>query len=256
VSLLTYRPTVITLQRLKRFAAIFLIWEQGKIMRVLLLPGMTAAALLVSVAPQVSLADTYDMATFQAGVQPGSGNVSPTFTSDGFTQGETFSGTFIYDASSIPGSGTGLVNVPIPTGPGFPSTAFNFVIPSSNPANTLSFNISNASDPAQVQYNNGVFNGFAYDSTFTYKGTQYNFVVSGGTWSIMTLGSIPTLEMSGFDNFPSGLSNITPFTPVAPVPLPPSLGLFCGALAAGLLFFRRRKPASDGISSDNLAALA
>jgi hypothetical protein len=194
------------------------------------------------VAAQAALADTYTEATFTGAIAPGGANVQAPFSAAGFsgTPGDPVTGSFIFDNNLIPGAGTGFQNVLIPSGTGFPTSAFDLTITASN-GNTLHFDLGNEFSSAQggldaqVQYNNGQFNGFAYVSDFAFSGSEYQFTVSGGTFSIFQLlNGTPSggQLMSGFLNIGnSALTGETAFTPSS-VPLPPSLELFGTALAA------------------------
>jgi hypothetical protein len=122
-------------------------------MRISIVSGAAAAALLFGVIPQMaSAADTYTEATFTGQVAGGNANVTAPFTSV-ISQGQAFSGTFVFDDQSVPSVGSGYSNVffsnDIPT-----TAAFTLQL------GTLTFNLSNglaADGPYGIEYDNGAF---------------------------------------------------------------------------------------------------
>jgi hypothetical protein len=225
-------------------------------MRTTLASVAAVVGLIAGIAPQVTLADTYTDVAFTGGISPGNANVQPPFSTAGFsgTPGDPITGSFVFDNNLVPGSSSGLTNVPIPSG--FAVSSFDLTITAAN-STTLNFNLANELSSAQggldaqVQYNNGSFAGFAYVSDFAFSGSEYQFSIQGGAISIFQLlNGAPTGNqlLSGFINI--GDSALTDATVVAPIPtpLPSSLGLFCmalGGLACGGLWLRRREPAAD-----------
>jgi hypothetical protein len=216
-------------------------------MRIIFASAAAVAALMTSVAPQIAFADTYTDVSFTGSISPGNANVQPPFSTAGFSgvPGDPITGSFVFDDNLVPGGGTGFTNVAIPTGFSVPS--FNLTITAAN-STTLNFNLANELSSAQggldaqVQYNNGQFNGFAYVSDFAFSGSEYQFSIQGGSISIFQLlNGAPTGSqlLSGFINI--GDSALTDATTVAPIPtpLPPSLGLFCMSLV-GVAFVWRR----------------
>jgi hypothetical protein len=163
--------------------------------------------------------------------------------------GDRITGSFVFDNNLVPGTGTSFTNVAIPSGLSFPVPSFDLTITAANSA-TLNFNLANELSSAQggldaqIQYNNGHFNGFAYFSDFAFAGNEYQFSIQGGSISIFELLSgAPTggQLLSAFINI--GDSALTGATPVAPIPtpLPSSLGLFCAAFAGVALIWRRQR---------------
>jgi hypothetical protein len=223
-------------------------------MRALVFSSAVVAALLLGVQSGVALADTYVDASFSGNTNPGDANAQAPFAAG------AVSGTFVFDQNLVP-SGPGLTNVAFSS---FPDAA-------SIPAATL-FNISydgrtfNFSQDTSfgfggtgplIQYNNGQFNGFVFTTDFELGGKQYQFGVQGPQFTIDILdnGNPGQQFVSGTLNTGAGsLTGETPFTPTAPVPLPPSVALL-GAALVGLLVFRRRKPGNVGYSPDSFGAL-
>ena len=209
-------------------------------MRMSLISGAVAAALMFGAIPQLANADTYTEATFTGQVAGGNANVTAPFTSV-ISQGQSFSGTFVFDDETVPSAGSGLTNVffsaAIPT-----ADAFTLKL------GTLSFNLSNAlavDAPYGTEYNNGAFNGFDFVSNFNFSNTEYQLQIDGGVLSVLPVdqNGNPILTDSSLINATinignSNLTNETPFVP-APVPLPGSFGTFFAALA-GLALLRRR----------------
>ena len=216
-------------------------------MRIMFAPAAVVAALITSVAPHIALADTYTEVNFTGSIAPGNANVQPPFSTAGFSgvPGDPITGSFVFDDNLVPGSGTGFTNVAIPTG--FSAPSFDLTITAANSA-TLNFNLANEFSSAQggldaqVQYNNGHFNGFAYVSDFAFSGSEYQFSIQGGSISIFQLlNGAPTGSqlLSGFINIgDSALTDATTVVPI-PTPLPSSLGLFGLALAGAAFGWRR-----------------
>jgi hypothetical protein len=216
-------------------------------MRTRLISTAAAATMLLIAAPTLTRADTYTEANFSGGIFPGNANVQPPFSGNGFNQGDTFTGSFVFDDQLVPGAGSGLVNVgfsSFPASSEIPAvTAFNFDL------DGQSFNLSNefTGDTAAIQYNNGAFNGFSFLSDFSFQSQEYQLLISGGTFTVVQVDAngnpIPLgpTYISGYVNIGnSGLTGEKTFTPTSPVPLPPSLGML-GASLAGLLLVSRRR---------------
>jgi hypothetical protein len=75
--------------------------------------GFGIAALLLSAS--VASADVYMTANFSGSINPGGANVKAPFSGNGFAQSDPISGSFVFDSSLIPASGT--VNVFYPAFP-------------------------------------------------------------------------------------------------------------------------------------------
>jgi hypothetical protein len=192
--------------------------------------------------PQMASADTYTEATFTGQVAGGNANVTAPFTSV-ISQGQSFSGTFVFDDQSVPSAGSGLSNVffstNIPT-----ADAFTLQL------GTLSFNLTNAlaaDAPYGTEYDNGAFNGFDFVSNFNFSNTEYQLQIDGGVLSVLPVdqNGNPILTDSSLINATinignSQLKNETPYVPgVTPVPLPGSFGSLFAALAGLVLLWRR-----------------
>jgi len=209
-------------------------------MRISQVSGAAAAALMIGAMPQMASADMYTEATFTGQVAGGSANVTAPFTSV-ISQGQSFSGTFVFDNQSVPSAGSGLSNV-----------FFSNNIPAANAftlqLGTLSFNLSNGlavDAPYGTQYNNGTFNGFDFVSNFNFSNTAYQLQIEGGVLSVLPVdqNGNPILTDSSLINATlnignSSLTNEKPFVPT-PVPLPGSFGTFFAALAGLALLWRR-----------------
>jgi hypothetical protein len=167
-------------------------------------------------------ADTYKSADFSGQIAGGNANVQPPFTSV-LTQGESFSGSLVFDESLIPPSGSGFVNVFFSDFPDIgkipAATALTFTL-----GGLPAFDLADAVTPpfgtqeAAIQYNNGNFNGLFYISDFTFEGAPYELSIQGGSLSIVPIiNGNPTFSslVNGSLNF--SLTNEQPFTPVAGV---------------------------------------
>jgi hypothetical protein len=213
-------------------------------MRNMLVPAAISIALLVGVAPQKSHADTYTEVTFTGGINPGNANVQPPFAGNGFTQGDTLSGTFVFDNQLVPGPASGLDNIFFQNFPNIIPAASAFTLN----LDGLHFNGSNdlTTDlPAGIQYDNGHFNGLEFITDFAFQGSEYQFRIDGGaiTTELLDSAGNPTggSLINGFINLgDANLTHPTPFTPT-PTPIPASLGLFAAALAALALILRRQQ---------------
>jgi hypothetical protein len=150
-------------------------------------------------------------------------------------RGPNISGSFIYDPSLIPASGTGFVNVPLPvTDP----DAFHLVMGDLVSPAPFIFTAAMAlpTTVAQVQYNNGAFKGFSYFSAFFYNAHEYQLDIQGGIWTIYDrangVENLSNIAASGYINVGNAnVTNVRPFEAVTAAPEPASLVL----LATGLL---------------------
>jgi hypothetical protein len=205
---------------------------------------LSVAGLLVSAT--VASADVYTSANFSGGIFGGAANVQGAFV--GFlSPSQTFNGHLVFDNALVPAANTNFVNVGFASFPDSaaipPATAFAFSI------GQFSFNLSN--DPlAAIQYNHGKFNGFAANESFTFQGNQYDFLLSGGTWSIFSApGGNPAGGplVNGYINIGNaGLTNQVPFTTVvAGVPEPSTWAMMIlGFAGIGAMTYRRRRTAT------------
>src|ERR1700730_1256946 len=71
---------------------------------------LTAVAALL-VASTIAWADTYTIASFSGAINGGSANVKPPFSGNGFTQGDSISGSFVFDNQLVPPPASGFRNV-------------------------------------------------------------------------------------------------------------------------------------------------
>jgi hypothetical protein len=210
-------------------------------MRMSLVSGAAAAALMFSAMPQMASADTYTEATFTGQVAGGNANVTAPFTSV-ISQGQSFSGTFVFDNQSVPSAGSGLSNIffsnDIPA-----ANAFTLQLGTLNLTNGLAADASYG-----TEYNNGAFNGFDFVSNFDFSNTEYQLQIDGSVLSVLPVdqNGNPILTDRSLINATinignSRLTNETPYVPtgVTPVPLPGSFGTFFAALAGLALLWRR-----------------
>jgi hypothetical protein len=191
-------------------------------------------AMLVSV-PASAL--TYFTADFSGQIAAGSANVRTPFTTV-LTQGQAIGGRFTYASEDIP-SGTGTQNVLMREESGAPpETLFELRLGSS-----LQFDYADRlpGEFAQIQYRNGVFNGFSYFSQFNFDNRNWQLNITGRTFNIVeVVGGFPQ-----FSNFVNGtlntpLTNVRPFAP-EPIPEPGTYALMLAGLSALLLTARRRR---------------
>lgn len=180
---------------------------------------------------------TYFTADFSGQITSGSANVKAPFTAV-LTQGQAIGGTFTYASEDIP-TGTGFVNVPFREGSGAPpATLFELRLGSS-----LQFDYADRlpGEFAQIQYSNGVFNGFSYFSQFSFDNRNWQLNITGRIFNIVeVVGGFPQ-----FSNFVSGslntpLTNVRPFAP-EPIPEPATYALMLAGLSALLLTAHRRR---------------
>jgi len=170
-----------------------------------------AAAFLFAVLSVPAHAASYVQSTFSSGIFGGNANVrdplrNPYFPSD------TFSGSFVYDTASIPGSGTGFTNVFLSSYP----DAANIPAADAFTFNFGSYVFTLADDPlAMVQYNNGNFNGFVFNTTFNFEGANYLFSLNGGSLKVVSEADpFGQPYINGYVNIGNqALTGSTPYTP-------------------------------------------
>lgn len=193
-----------------------------------------------------ALADTYTKANFSAGIFGGDANVSSPFSGNGFFQGQTFTGIFVYDNQLVPAAGTGFVNVGVASFPDIAGIAaadlftLNF--------GPLVFTAADADEPLAIQYNNGAFNGFFFVNNFAFSGANYQMTISGGSLSVFELvGGTPTGRslMNGYVNIgDSAATGKTAFLPTVLTPAVPEPGMWMMMVAgfgiAGCAIRRRK----------------
>jgi len=199
--------------------------------------------------PNVAEAATYFQASFSGAINPGSANVRAPFSTNGFTQGQPFSGSFVFDIDSIPGSLS-------PTNVFFSNFPDIGIIPSATAFNlnlgSLSFqlsdNVSALTNPAIQYRNGGDFNGFNFVANFEFLGSDYQFRINGPVITVRLLDALsgfPTglnLINARIDIGNINLTDVVSYTPgVAAVPLPAALPLFASILAGGGVIAWRRK---------------
>jgi hypothetical protein len=187
--------------------------------------GCLMAALLVLVAFAINVpafADTYHTADFSGGIFGGDANVQAPFRGNGFEPMGPVSGNFVFDDQLIP-AGSGFVNVFFSTFPasGIISAATKFTIRLGT--TPLTFTLAEAMNGSgAIQYNNGHFNGFFYQTDFLFQGNQYRLDIQGGVWNIQQLiNNVPSFHnlVSGYINIgDNNLTNLHPFVPSVIVP--------------------------------------
>jgi hypothetical protein len=206
--------------------------------------GFGIAALVLSAS--VASADVYMTANFSGSINPGNFNVKAPFSGNGFVQSDPLSGSFVFDSSLIPASGT--VNVFYPSFPDIaaiaPATAFNLTL------NGLSFDLSdnlNALTSPGIQYKNGAFNGFNFITNFSFQAKDYQFRINGTAITVRLID-----PNSGFATGNSlinahidlALTNVAPFDPNAVTPGVPEPStwamMILGFAGVGFMAYRRR----------------
>jgi hypothetical protein len=175
------------------------------------------------------LATELTSADFSGAVQWSSGAVP------GVRWGTPVSGDFVFDADLIPGVGSGWVNVP------FPLTQPIFMLN----IGPVSFDFADALyGSGMVQYANGAFNGFAFDSDFSDAGGDHYLSMQGATWTIYAeVDGMPTNpQVSGYLN--STISNVQAYSLPEPPPTgtpEPATWISLGSLIPAMWFIRRKK---------------
>ena len=202
----------------------------------------------LALAAMPALADTYTKANFSGGIFGGNANVQSPFSGNGFTQGMTFGGSFVYDDNLVPANGSGFVNVfpfsfpDVANIPAADQFTFNFGPLVLNPA---------GADLYGIQYNNGHFNGFAYVNSFAFQGDTYQLNIQGGSLSVYRLvGGTPSggSLVNGFINIgDSAVTDKTVYTPAVvigggtPEPSTWAMLIVGFGMVGGAARYRRRR---------------
>jgi hypothetical protein len=204
---------------------------------------------LFAAAPSAAAADTYFSANFTFGVFGGNANQQPPFVGvvAPFPAGGSFTGSLVFDQNLVPGPGTGFVNVFFSSFPDIalipPATALDLPLGSLPPFTLADALVQFGSQQAAIQYNNGAFNGLFYISDFTFNGNPYELQIQGGSLSIVPIiNGNPSFNslVNGFVS--SSLTNVQPFTPVAPgVPEPSTWAMMLLGFAGLAFAFRQSR---------------
>lgn len=188
-------------------------------------------------------AQPYTEANFSAGIFGGNANARAPLL-DPFFPSDTFSGSFVFDNAFVPAAGSGYVNVAFSS---FPDIA------AIGNADAFSFNFGPylftlANDPtAMIQYNNGQFNGFVFNTTFSFEGQNYLFHLNGGQL-IVNSEADPYGQpyINGYLNIGNAsLTGAQPYVPninggAGPVPEPATWGMMLLGFAAVGVALRRQ----------------
>jgi hypothetical protein len=158
------------------------------------------------------------------------------------------SGSVLFDTSLIPGTGTGLVNIPLTAVEGA-SYDMVFDIDFGSQALEFQFGDTDIMGGPSIQFRNGVFDGFFFVSDFLYNGNAFRLKMDGSEWTIKgwKSNSYADLAAAGYLNVGTGgLTNQTVFDPVqqpaeiATVPEPTTIALIVLGVW-GLIMARRRE---------------
>ena len=171
-------------------------------------------------------------------------NVKAPFSGNGFSGGQSIGGHFVFDLDLIPG--VGLANVTFDSLPDIAE------IPADDAFHLdfgpLDFDLSDLAPGgiAAIQYNNGQFAGFVFQSQFGFQGENWQLDIQGGVFTVQkVVGGFPqccTNYLSGTLNIgAANLVDVGPYQiPSDPIPEPSTWAmLVLGFGAVGGLLRRR-----------------
>lgn len=183
-------------------------------------------------------ADIYNVATFTGAIYGGNANAQSPFNSE-ISSGGLISGNFLID-NNIPIQ-SDYYNVYFSGYPDIANIPDSVAFTINLGASDLTFTMSDANlGAAAIQYKDRAFNGFVFDSLFTYSNNQqYKFSIQGGTWSIYDPNTYQQYVSGYIDFSPTVGGSYVPEQPQSPVPVPSTMLLF-GTGIAGLTAIRRR----------------
>jgi len=157
-------------------------------------------------------------------------------------RGPNVSGSFIFDQALIPS--VGLVNVPLPLDA--EEDPLRLVL--GDVLGSLTFTAADglSGEPVQVQYNNGVFNGFAYFAAFMYGGHEYQLDVQGRNWTIYDRANgVENLShKAAYGYINTTLANVQPYEGRPTVTPEPASIVLLATGVAGIVGVARRRRAS------------
>ncbi len=212
---------------------------------------LVVAALVA--APAAAMADTYTSANFSGAFNSGGANVKAPFSGAGFTQGQSFSGSFVYDNNLVP-AGPGVTNIFYQNFPDTLPDASAFSLSFGTLNFTLADHVDSLIAPS-IQYKNGQFNGFIFIADFLFQNSWYQLNMNGPTATVKLLDGIPNqydphgyttggnLINAHLNIGDTNLSGQTPFTPGGgAVPEPSTWAMMIvGFLGVGFMLRRSRR---------------
>lgn len=174
--------------------------------------------MLALLAASPAHAASYIKTDFSSGIFGGNANVRDPLR-DPYFHSQTFTGSFVYDADQVPGAGSGFANV------GFGSLPDLANIPAADAFKFTfgSYVFTLADDPAaMIQYNNGKFNGFVFNTTFNFEGSNYLFQLNGGSLTVKSEADpFGQSYVNGYTNIGNqSLTNATAYVPAATSAVP------------------------------------
>jgi hypothetical protein len=241
-----FRPSSLMLCY-KDFGQLNRLANSGEKTKMKIKSGLVVAVFALGMAATGAKADTYTSASFTFGTNGGNANVKSPFTSV-LSQGQTFTGSLVFDNNLVPGPGSGVVNVFFSTFPDIASipsaTALNLPF-GGLPAFTLGdAQVQFPTQEAAIQYKDGVFNGLFYISDFTFLGNPYELQIQGTAIDIVPIvGGFPNFSHLVNGHIDLGLTNEQPFTPgvQGAVPEPSTWAMMIlGFAGVAFMAYRRR----------------